>query len=47
MNPPFETDRLLIRPWNPSTDAESAFAIYGDAAVMHFICPSAKSIEDV
>lgn len=46
-NPTFETDRLLIRPWNPSIDAEPAFAIYGDAEVMHFIRPPAMSVAEV
>lgn len=47
MNFIFETDRLLIRPWNPPIDAEPAFAIYGDAEVMHFIPPTATSVAEV
>lgn len=38
------TDRLIIRNWNPVTDAEQAFAIYGDAEVMHFIRPPDVSV---
>ena len=33
----FESDRLLIRDWNPQLDAPAAFAIYGDREVMKFI----------
>lgn len=34
----FETDRLRIRPWTLSdADVASAFAIYGDPEVAHFI----------
>ncbi len=33
--PPFRSDRLLFRPFAPS-DAEDAFAIFGDAEVMRF-----------
>jgi RimJ/RimL family protein N-acetyltransferase len=32
-----ETDRLLLRPWNPETEAEQAFEIYGSSEVMRFI----------
>ena len=32
-----ETERLIIRRWNPEIDAEQAFEIYGDAEVMRFI----------
>ncbi|HAX74946.1 MAG TPA: GNAT family N-acetyltransferase [Cyanobacteria bacterium UBA11372] len=37
MNAFFETTRLIIRDWNPETDAEQAFKIYGDPDVMRFI----------
>ncbi|PSB05582.1 GNAT family N-acetyltransferase, partial [filamentous cyanobacterium CCP2] len=43
----FETDRILVREWNPSADAEPAFTIYGDPEVMHFIRPAAESVEAV
>ena len=33
----FETERLGIRHWQPDRDTDSAFAIYGDREVMHFI----------
>lgn len=41
----FQTDRLLVRAWNPKEDAESAFEIYGDPEVMHFIRAPEKNIE--
>jgi RimJ/RimL family protein N-acetyltransferase len=47
MNPTFETDRLLIRPWQPDQDAAQAFALYGDPQVMHFIRPPEPSIAAV
>lgn len=33
----FETERLVIRDFQPSEDAEDAFAIYGDAEVVQFL----------
>ncbi|MEB3308683.1 MAG: GNAT family N-acetyltransferase [Snowella sp.] len=33
----WETERLIIREWNPALDAAEAFWIYGDREVMHFI----------
>ncbi len=35
--PLWETERLLIREWNPEADAAFAFWIYGDREVMRFI----------
>lgn len=32
-----ETERVLLRPWNPETEAGQAFEIYGDPEVMRFI----------
>jgi len=32
-----ETDRLLIRDWQPETDAQAAIAIYGNPAVTQWI----------
>lgn len=32
-----KTERLLIRDWQPATDAEAAIAIYGDPAVTQWI----------
>jgi ribosomal-protein-alanine N-acetyltransferase len=43
----FETDRILVREWNPSEDAEQAFTIYGDPEVMHFIRSADESVEIV
>ncbi|NJL84386.1 MAG: GNAT family N-acetyltransferase [Chloroflexaceae bacterium] len=40
-----ETQRLLIRPWQPETDANQALAIYGDRLVTHFIKTKADSLE--
>ncbi|KAM3095037.1 GNAT family N-acetyltransferase [Phormidesmis sp. 146-12] len=34
--PRFETDRLLIRDWNPAEDAEQAFEIYRDPEIFRF-----------
>jgi RimJ/RimL family protein N-acetyltransferase len=42
---PFETDRLIGREWSAS-DAQAAFAIYGDAEVMRGLCaPPEASLE--
>jgi [ribosomal protein S5]-alanine N-acetyltransferase len=43
----FETERLLIRSWQPQQDAVAAFAIYGDPQVMRFIRPPDQSVEAV
>lgn len=40
-----ETDRLLIRKWQPSRDLDDAFEIYGDAQTMRFIPCGALSRE--
>ncbi|HHP7243406.1 MAG TPA: GNAT family N-acetyltransferase [Elainellaceae cyanobacterium] len=32
-----ESDRLILRDWNPETEAERAFEIYGDPDVMRYI----------
>ncbi|MEB3357998.1 MAG: GNAT family N-acetyltransferase [Synechococcales bacterium] len=37
MTPTFETDRLLLRDWNPEGEAEWALQIYGDPEVMRYI----------
>ncbi len=42
-----ETERLIIRHWNPRMDATAAFEIYGDPAVMHYIREPAKTPEAV
>ncbi len=36
----FETQRLIIRPWQPSQDARHAMDIYGDARVMSWASDS-------
>ncbi|MBW4515305.1 MAG: GNAT family N-acetyltransferase [Timaviella obliquedivisa GSE-PSE-MK23-08B] len=33
----FESDRLLLRQWNPDAETEAAFEIYGDSEVMQWI----------
>lgn len=45
----FETERLIIRAWIPSLDAEQAFEIYGDPEVMRFLGDgkTASSVKDV
>jgi RimJ/RimL family protein N-acetyltransferase len=40
-----ETDRLLIRKWNPAADLDDAVAIYGDPETMRFIPCGALSRE--
>ncbi|MBD3882516.1 GNAT family N-acetyltransferase [Phormidium tenue FACHB-886] len=44
-----QTDRLLLRDWNPDTDAEAAFAIYGDPEVMRYVGDGsyAESVESM
>lgn len=37
--PIFRTDRLLLRPWNPTQDAIAALGIYGDPRMMAGIAP--------
>jgi [ribosomal protein S5]-alanine N-acetyltransferase len=32
-----ESDRLMLRSWNPDTEVEAAFNIYGDSEVMQWI----------
>jgi RimJ/RimL family protein N-acetyltransferase len=41
----FQTERLIVRPWNPPEDAASAFEIYGDPEVMRFIRPPEANLE--
>ncbi|WP_088891526.1 GNAT family N-acetyltransferase [Leptolyngbya ohadii] len=41
----FETDRLRLRPWNPETEAELAFAIYSDPEVSRFLGTPDESVE--
>jgi [ribosomal protein S5]-alanine N-acetyltransferase len=40
-----EGDRLLLRNWNPDTEAEAAFEIYGDPEVMQWI-GDGSTVED-
>jgi len=40
-----ETDRLLIRTWNPEADAEQVFQIYRDPEVTRFLITKADSVE--
>lgn len=34
---PVESDRIMLRDWNPDTEASQAFEMYGDPDVMKFI----------
>ncbi|MEA5542944.1 GNAT family N-acetyltransferase [Limnoraphis robusta Tam1] len=43
----FQTDRLIIRNWEPEQDASQAFEIYGDPEVMYFISPPLETVEMV
>lgn len=45
MNIIAETDRLIIRTWNPQADAEQAFYIYSDPEVTRFIITKVDSVE--
>src|SRR2546423_470251 len=40
---PLETDRLLLRPFDPESDSDPMLAVYGDAEVMRFIPGGALS----
>lgn len=40
-----QTERLIVRSWNPKEDAVPAFEIYGDPEVMHFIRPPEANLE--
>lgn len=42
-----ETDRLIIRTWIPSEDAEQALEIYSDPEVTRFLITKAADIEQV
>ena len=42
-----KNERLIIRSWNPELDAKSAFEIYGDPVVMHYIREPYTSLEAV
>lgn len=33
----FETERLIVRNWDPDWDVDAAFSIYGDPEVMQFV----------
>jgi [ribosomal protein S5]-alanine N-acetyltransferase len=41
-----ESDRLILRSWNPDTEAEAAFEIYGDPEVMQWI-GDGKTVSDI
>ncbi|EAW38656.1 GNAT family N-acetyltransferase [Lyngbya sp. PCC 8106] len=43
----FQTERLIIRNWEPEKDAMQAFKIYGDPNVMYFISPPLETVEAV
>ncbi|MEB3282443.1 MAG: GNAT family N-acetyltransferase [Lyngbya sp.] len=43
----FQTERLIIRNWEPEQDAPQAFKIYGDPDVMCFISPHFETVEAV
>lgn len=39
----YETERLIIREWEPDTDAEAVFAIYSDPRVLRYLGPNADT----
>lgn len=41
-----ETDRLILRCWNPETEAEQAFAIYSDPEVSRFLGAPDQTVEE-
>ena len=41
-----ESDRLILRSWNPDSETESAFEIYGDPEVMQWI-GDGTTVEDI
>jgi RimJ/RimL family protein N-acetyltransferase len=45
VNPALETERLLIRDWQPS-DVDSAFAIYGSPEIAHWLTPAMQQVSD-
>jgi RimJ/RimL family protein N-acetyltransferase len=47
MTPFLQTERLMIRRWNPQNDAAAAFNIYGDPAVMYYIREPENSVAAV
>jgi RimJ/RimL family protein N-acetyltransferase len=47
MTPFLQTERLIIRNWNPQEDATAAFEIYGNPTVMQYIRQPEESIAAV
>ena len=46
MNILTETDRLILRSWNPDTEAEQAFQIYSHPEVSRFLGAPDKTVEE-
>jgi RimJ/RimL family protein N-acetyltransferase len=44
---PLETERLLVRPFEPERDAEPLFELWGDEEAMRFVRPASASTEEV
>lgn len=44
---PLETERLLVRPFEPKRDAEPLFELWGDEEAMRFVRPASASAEEV
>ncbi len=42
----FETDRLLVRHWEPETDVQDAFEMYANPEVMRFLGRTPQVVED-
>ncbi len=47
MPPIFETERLIVRPYEPDRDAEAAFDMYGNPEVMRYLGRAPVVIESV
>lgn len=46
MTVPLSSDRLILRSWNPASETEAAFKIYGDPEVMQWI-GDGKIVNDI
>jgi RimJ/RimL family protein N-acetyltransferase len=44
---PLDTERLVIRPFEPERDAEPLFELWGDEDSMRFVRPASASVEEV
>jgi ribosomal-protein-alanine N-acetyltransferase len=45
VNPPLQTERLLVRDWQEA-DVDAALAIYGSSEVSHWLTPAIQQVTD-